>query len=356
MLSQACLQHVRLTSRTLTLTSRLPTVWYSKVRGVYILSKSTKRALATKASSSTFAESRRIPWVLASILAGAISFYGGALLNEAFKPCQNQAASDIAQQTDVSGRYDATADSFDSEVGFSEFLMGINSMRKTIARKCKGDVLEVSCGTGRNLGYFDISEESSVDSLTFVDLSPQMISACKNKWDALYGTTLKKKRHKPGLVIRFLTASALESMPPAPGKDKYDTIIQTMGLCSTPSPQKLLLNMTEHLDTSNPDARILLLEHGRSYRNWLNNILDNAATKHAEIHGCWFNRDIGGIVADAARQAGLQVVSERRHHIGTTWVFELAPDLKITPKSPGAEKAVPESPQPVSWRRWLGMT
>jgi methyltransferase OMS1 len=196
---------------------------------------------------------------------------------------------------------------------------------------CKGHVLEVSCGTGRNLGYFDIGLDSKVESLTFVDLSPKMVEVCRRKWDVLYAGS--EKNLKPGLQVRFLAGSALAALPPPPStstspssqtaKLNYDTILQTVGLCSTPSPVSLLVNLARHLDTSNPDARILLLEHGRSYRDWLNKILDNSAEAHAEKWGCWQNRDIGALVAEAASRAGLEVVRERRWHLGTTWVFEL---------------------------------
>jgi methyltransferase OMS1 len=252
----------------------------------------------------------------------------------ALKPCTNQKISDLAQQTDVAARYDDTADKFDSEVGLSEWLMGIIKMRKRLARQCKGHVLEVSCGTGRNLGYFDLYHEGSVESLTFVDLSTQMIDVCKKKWAALY--TGKEKILRQGLLVRFLPASALEKLPLAPavgGPKKYDTIIQTMGLCSTPNPGELIANMVEHLDTSNPDARIILLEHGRSYREWLNNILDSSAQKHAELHGCWYNREIGTIISEAAQRCGLVLVRERRHHFGTTWEVELKP-AKVTAPRP----------------------
>ena len=254
-----------------------------------------------------------------------IGFYSVNILIAANQPCHNPHIADLAQQKDVAGRYDYTADSFDSEVGLSEVLMMVNSLRKQLARKCTGHVLEVSCGTGRNLGYYDLRPGGRIDSLTFVDLSPQMVEACKKKWSAFFGSDGEQGKLKPGLAIRFLTGSALTPMPLAPSGEKYTTIIQTMGLCSTASPTALLTNMATHLDTSDPDARILLLEHGRSYLPWLNNILDNAAEKHAELHGCWFNRNIGALVEEAAREAGLEVARERRYHFGTTWLFELKP-------------------------------
>lgn len=301
-----------------------------------------------KPTSNGLTPSRALPWVLASILAGGLGFYVVSLYVAATQPCTNPAVATLAAQKDVSGRYDETADRFDAEVGLSEWLMGVNGVREKLARQCKGHVLEASCGTGRNLGYFDLKPGSAVESLTFVDLSPQMVEVCRRKWDVLVGGERERVEDgtlrgfalpagmKPSLVVRFLAGSVLDDMPAPPEiavidgeketaqrKQKYTTILQTMGLCSTPSPHALLASLARHLDTADPDARILLLEHGRSYHPWLNRVLDNSAEKHAEIHGCWFNRDIGAIVEEAARGAGLEVKRVRRRHLGTTWVFEV---------------------------------
>ncbi|NES53294.1 class I SAM-dependent methyltransferase, partial [Escherichia coli] len=89
---------------------------------------------------------------------------------------------------------------------------------------------EVSCGTGRNLGYYDHTPGGKVESLTFVDISPPMVEVCKKKWMALYGDT-RDSRFGAGIAsplpVRFLTASALGEMPLAPTRPpkKYDTII-----------------------------------------------------------------------------------------------------------------------------------
>ena len=268
-------------------------------------------------------KSGRVGRIITGCIGGAIAFYVVALAVHVARTPACPVIRQLAVQKDVTSRFDDLADSYDSEIGFSEWLMGIQKKRDRLAKMCKGHVLEVSCGTGRNLGYFDIGLASEVDSLTFVDLSPQMIEVCKKKWDVLY--TSERMNLKPGLQVRFMAGSALDTMPSPPGgkEKKYDTILQTLGLCSTPSPVKLLTNLATHLNTSNPDSRILLLEHGRSYRDWLNNIIDNTALQHAEKHGCWANRDIGALVEEAASKAGLEVVRERRWHLGTTWVLEL---------------------------------
>ena len=234
--------------------------------------KLVEQIQASKTPPQANVRYQALPWVFAVCLAGALGVYSGALYVAARKPCTNPAIADISQQKDVFGRYEDTADSFDSEVGISESLMGINRMRKKLAKRCTGHVLEVSCGTGRNIGYYDVGKEAAIESVTFVDISPQMLEICRKKWDILVESQKRSDRlwgnksFKPHLIVRFLTASALESMPPPPSRKKYDTIIQTMGLCSTPAPRQLLLSMMKHLDTSNPEARILLLEHGRSYR------------------------------------------------------------------------------------------
>jgi methyltransferase OMS1 len=307
--------------------------------------------------------------ILLSFIAVSLGFYITQLAIIARQPCQHPEIQHLEQQKDVAARYDETADSFDSEVGTSEALMGINRIRKRLSRQCKGHVLEVSCGTGRNLGYYDLAPGSDIDSITFLDLSAQMVEACKRKWASLYPTSSTTPAHfKPGLAIRFSTTSAVGPMPAAPGSEgesgnnggKYTTIIQTMGLCSTPTPHDLLLNLSAHLDHSDPDSRILLLEHGRSSYGWLNNILDNSAAKHAEIHGCWYNRDMGELVQAAAEQSGLEVVEVWRKHLGTTWVFELRPGGQGTVAKAADVKEVEGSGSSsetaaVGWKGWFGL-
>lgn len=116
----------------------------------------------------------------------------------------------------------------------------------------------------------------------------------------------------------FLTQPA-ESPIPSPPANGYDTILQTMGLCSTPNPTALL----RHLGTlaNQEHSQILLPEHGKSHYAWLNRVLDNLAPHHADRYGCWWNRDIGRIV----EESGLEVLMVKRYYLGTTWWVELRP-------------------------------
>ncbi|KAL4915294.1 methyltransferase domain-containing protein [Aspergillus aurantiobrunneus] len=227
-------------------------------------------------------------------------------------------ARSLSVPEDVSDRYNHTAQTFDADVEFSEKLMRMGAKRRDLVQQARGDVLEVSCGTGRNLEYYRLGGVLGCRSVTFVDLSPEMVAMTRAKFEKLY----------PGFDgtgrVEFRAQDARDVPPPSSGRVKgqgayYDTIVQTMGLCSMPDPAGAL----KHLGTiTEPhQGRILLLEHGRSHYEWLNRVLDNLAPAHADRHGCWWNRDIGQIVRDS----GLEVVEEQRWHFGTTWKFVLRP-------------------------------
>lgn len=90
-----------------------------------------------------------------------------------------------------------------------------------------------------------------------------------------------------------------------------------MGLCSTPDPAGLLRHLGTLLDPE--DGRVWLLEHGRSYYGWVNWVLDRMAGKQAELHGCWWNRDVGQVL----EKSGLEIVEIRRTQLGTVWWVQM---------------------------------
>lgn len=210
--------------------------------------------------------------------------------------------------------------------------MGITSLRKKLAAEAKGDVLEMSIGTGRNLEYYDWDfgtkivggkvSRGKVRSLTAVDMSEEMLEIAHDKFSAMF----------PGILgVRWVVADASAPgaipLPPKSASEtsgnlgkKYDTIIQTMGLCSVNDPVKLLRNVGDLVKED--EGRILLLEHGRGKWEWLNGLLDKFAEGHAKSYGCWWNREIEDIV----RESGLEVVKIERPgmwHGGTTYWVEL---------------------------------
>lgn len=233
-------------------------------------------------------------------------------------------AAELNVPADVSDRYNSTASTFDADVATSETLMRLGRKRSDLIQQARGNVLEVSCGTGRNLGYYDLSNgPRSCRSVSFVDLSPQMVEVTRQKAREVLDSKVLQR-----VAFRQCDAGAVStSVMPAAGRDAagwmrpryFDTVVQTMGLCSMPDPVRTL----QHLGsiTEPQKGQILLLEHGRSYYEWLNRVLDNLAPAHANRHGCWWNRDIGQIVRDS----GLEVMEVKRWHLGTTWRVVLRP-------------------------------
>lgn len=249
-------------------------------------------------------------------------------------------------------------------------------LRRKMVKQARGDVLESAAGTGRN-GEFYIAE--NIRSLTFIDASKPMLAICRKKWVEAHPFSLtapdpeqkrevkaaKRDPWTPSKPVQFLIYNLENSslIPPThptrgPG---YDTIIQTMGLCSTSQPDTLLTSLSSLL---RPGGRILLLEHGKSHYEWLNVVLTKSAPGHAARFGCWWNKDIGKICEDS----GLEIIEIRRPgwwNLGTTWWVELrkpanAPKVKIEEVVEDGEKssvqtnATPSSPGWFSW--WEGIS
>lgn len=139
----------------------------------------------------------------------------------------------------------------------------------------------------------------------------------------------KFSRMFPGVgASRWVVGDASLEIPSPPAMDgkagdasggKYDTVIQTMGLCSADDPVALLKSLGNCVKEE--EGQILLLEHGRGNWEWLNRILDNFAEGHAKEFGCWWNRDLRAIV----KESGLDIVDMHAvwWHGGTTWWIEL---------------------------------
>ncbi|KAK9476808.1 S-adenosyl-L-methionine-dependent methyltransferase [Lipomyces japonicus] len=197
---------------------------------------------------------------------------------------------------DTTPIFDGLAEGYDDIVNRDELFMLLSLWRKGVTKQLKGDVLEVSCGTGRNINYLNLPQ---FDSITFTDTSSKMVDITKGKF---------QQKYPKFEFARFVACKAEE----LPADKKYDTIYETFGLCSHEDPIRVL----HHLQTLlKPGGKIILLEHGRGTWDFINRILDKNAKARAEHFGCRWNLDIGEIV----RQAGLAIESESRSHLGTTW-------------------------------------
>ena len=240
--------------------------------------------------------------------------------------------------------------------------MFMGRKRRKLVSQANGEVLEVSVGTGRNMKYYDLHSwgkagekeyhEGKVTGLVFNDKAGVMISAARKKFEELERRKMPAQRFKGRLEFVAGDAGA-NGVIEKPGAG-FDTIVQTMGLCSTSDPVEFLKRLGElcRKPSANGEVavsekmkkqvdegkfgkelaksakegdydggRILLLEHGRGFYDWINHVLDGLAPSHADHYGCWWNRDIGAIV----KESGLEVEYIKRYHWGTTWEVVLKP-------------------------------
>lgn len=297
----------------------------------------------------------------------AVSLFGFVLssylayLYQSYKQAVKEStALDLPQNADVSSRWLDLSRNFDDEVDLSEKLMRLGSKRRKLCKEAYGNVLEVSAGTGRNMEYYNLDSihtprEKRIKGLVFNDLSEIMVYQAEKKFDKLQEE--KEAISKFRGPVKFVVGDASDRLVISRPAGGFDTIIQTMGICSMANPVGFLkrlgelcrqpgesslsenaksavennkrsdycsseeVNETASRADGDKGGRILLLEHGRSHHGFINRFLDNNAKLHAHRYGCWNNKHIEQVVQDS----GLEIESSSRYHFGTTYEYVLRP-------------------------------
>lgn len=237
---------------------------------------------------------------------------------------ENKTNIKILPARDTTDFYNGKAADYDSDVNFEEKAIFMGRRRKWLMKHCHGDVLEVACGTGRNIKYLDMAH---IKSITFLDASKNMMEIAHGKFRKEF-PNYKKAAFVVGKAENLMDLAKADPNPQENSEKtdrlsmingvncetrmKYDTILEAFGLCSHEDPVKSLKNLEKLLK---PGGRIVLLEHGRGHYDFINKILDDRAEKRLETWGCRWNLDLGEILDDS----GLEIVEEHRTHMGTTW-------------------------------------
>lgn len=193
--------------------------------------------------------------------------------------------------------WDSVAPTYDAKVEYDEYMMGFTKMRRNLLSKASGSVLEVSAGTGRNLEFYNMDQ---INSLVLTDASLPMLSQSLEKF--------KKMKFGPVSFVK-MNSDSLQSP-----SSSFDTVVDTFGLCSHQDP---LASLKEMARVVKPSGHVLLLEHGRGNWEWLNNVLDKTSEGHARTWGCWWNRDVEGLV----KESGMEILERNDKHFGTTVVM-----------------------------------
>jgi ubiquinone/menaquinone biosynthesis C-methylase UbiE len=199
---------------------------------------------------------------------------------------------------EIRRRYDDFADKYARMERWQEPLLGTTRLRRRLFSRARGDVLEVAAGTGLNFPHYDRDCR-----LTAVDMSPRMLELAGRR----------AARLGLDIDLTVMDAGALEFPD-----DSFDTVTSSLTLCTFPDP---LLALREMARVCRPTGQILLLEHGRSDREWFGRFQDRRADRHAQQLGCYWNRR----PLELVDQAGLTTVSSRGSLIEVFQTIEARP-------------------------------
>ena len=198
---------------------------------------------------------------------------------------------------EISQKYNRFARWYDFGEGIIEVL-GLRRLRQRLIQRASGRVLEVAVGTGKNLRYY---REGS--PIIAVDSSGEMLNIAR------------KRAAKLSMDVFFLLADA-EALPFH--EKSFDTVVSSLITCTFPNPVSALREMAR---VCKPGGEILLLEHGRSDREWLGRWQDRHEDNFATMLGCHWNREPLSLV----RETGLRTVSSERNFLEIFHKIEARP-------------------------------
>lgn len=198
---------------------------------------------------------------------------------------------------EISEKYNRFAPWYDFVEGIPDAL-GIKRLRRNLLRKASGTVLEVAVGTGKNLPYYPPGCQ-----ITAVDISEAMLERARRRAERL----------SLSVAFSLMDAEAL-SFP----SRSFDTAVSTLTVCTLPNATAALQEMAR---VCKPNGRILLLEHGRSDREWLARWQDRRDDRHAKQLGCHWNRE----PLESVKRAGLTVTRAQRCFFGVFHLIEATP-------------------------------
>ncbi len=178
---------------------------------------------------------------------------------------------------------------------------GLARWRSWLVAGARGRVLDVGCGTGRNLPLLPAGTRA-------VGLDPS--------WDAVR----RARRRAPRVLLVVGSAEALPFRDAA-----FDTVLSGLVFCSVADPRQGLREVRRVL---RPDGQLRMLEHVRSTRPWKARVQDFLQPAWTTVTGgCHPNRDTEG----AVEAGGFQIEDDGRRAKADMRRFTARPTGRGTP-------------------------
>lgn len=172
---------------------------------------------------------------------------------------------------------------------------GLARWRRWLVAGARGRVLDLGCGTGRNLPLLPPGSVA-------IGLDPS--------WSSLQ----RARRRAPG--VRLVAGSA-EALPFRAGS--FDTVLSGFVFCSVPDARRGLLEARRVLAAG---GRLRMLEHVRSTEPWKARLQDWLQPAWTRVSGgCRLNRD----TERAVEASGFDIVDDGRRAHGNLRRFAAAP-------------------------------
>ncbi len=163
---------------------------------------------------------------------------------------------------------------------------GLGRWRRWLVDGAEGAILDVGCGTGRNLPLYR-------PGVRVIGLEPSA------------DTLARARRRAPGAL---LVQGDAEALPFRTGA--FDTVVSGLVFCSVPDAARGLAEVKRVLK---PDGALRMLEHVRATRGWKARVQDRWQPLWTRITGgCHWNRD----TESAVERAGFRIAPEGRRARG----------------------------------------
>jgi ubiquinone/menaquinone biosynthesis C-methylase UbiE len=171
----------------------------------------------------------------------------------------------------------------------------LGEWRRWLVTDVRGVVLDVGCGTGRNLPLYERGAR---------------VTALDPAWDSL----LRARRRAPGTPL--VQASA-EALPFRSGS--FDTVVSGLVFCSVPDARRGLVEVRRVLG---PGGTLRMIEHVRSTKPWKARLQDRLEPFWVRLSGgCHPNRD----TEHAVEESGFSIDPATRHAEGDLRRFAACP-------------------------------